>query len=111
MVERVSPEWMIAALEAHSKQFDGMAKLLRETFEQIPYMVTSPEIVWEGIESAPRDGKQIWVSDGVAVWMIVAREDGDYRNATRCKYWTRYLMPAPPMVSLHPPGPRAVAVQ
>ncbi len=57
---------------------------------------------WQSIETAPTDGRDIWVSDGDEVWHIIAHKDGTHKEpeATKCKFWMNMYWPEPP--NAHP---------
>jgi hypothetical protein len=53
---------------------------------------------WQPIETAPRDGTRILVSDAdgfmiVAFWFADGWDDGDFRSGLT---WPQYWMPLPP---------------
>ena len=50
---------------------------------------------WKDRDEIPPAG-QIWASDGDAVWLISTGGEPIGKNATRVKFWTVALIPAPP---------------
>jgi hypothetical protein len=54
--------------------------------------------VWQSIETEPSDDSEIWISDGVTVWLGTAHKDGSLRlpSRSRCKFWMPAFKPAPP---------------
>jgi hypothetical protein len=54
---------------------------------------------WQPIETAPTDGRRLWISDGKTVWTIHAHKDGSHKKAPLCKFWMDAREPAPPVVA------------
>jgi hypothetical protein len=51
---------------------------------------------WQPIETAPTDGRRLWISDGNDVWDIIAHADGSHKTARMCKFWMNAVWPTPP---------------
>jgi hypothetical protein len=56
------------------------------------------EQVWQSKETAPSDGKPVWLSDGENVWLGTAWKDGSLRLPSRdnVQFWMYADVPIPP---------------
>lgn len=58
---------------------------------------------WNSRDAVPPKGA-IWASDGTGVWLIFSDGTPIASAATKVRYWTAALIPAPPVVERHSDG-------
>ncbi len=76
------------------EQFEKAAQIISVT--KADMIAAFDATRWKPIESAPTDGRRLWISDGKEVWHIMAHKDGSHKKAPLCRFWMTAKWPDPP---------------